>query len=437
LGANLFSWIRSLTLAERRTLLACFGGWALDAFDVQVYSFTIPTLFSLWSISKGQAGILATVTLVVSAFGGWAAGTLCDRFGRLRVLQITIVWYALFTFLSGLTNNFQQLFICRALQGLGFGGEWAAGSVLIGEVIRPEYRGRAVGTVQSGWAVGWGAAALLYSLLFSVMPAEFAWRTLFGLGLLPALLVFWMRRYVHESPRFLERRESVRKNGGAQVWFSIFQPKYLSATTRVALLAIGLQGGYNTVSVWLPTFLKDERRLSVINTGGFLLVLISGAFCGFLTGAHLADRIGRKRTFMVSSVGTVVMLVLYMLLPVSNEVMLFLGFPLGFFANAAFAPMGAFMTEMYPTAVRATGQGFCYNAGRGIGAVFPALVGFLGTRIPLGEAIGILSISAYGLAVLALLTLPETRGRILDTLEPEQTRVLDLPESSEAFPGKF
>jgi MFS family permease len=412
----MLSWFRSLTGIERRTLTACFGGWALDAFDGQIYSFTIPTLVGIWGISYGQAGLLGSATLIASAFGGWFVGTLCDRFGRLRMLQITILWYAIFTFLSGFTNNFGQLLICRTLQGLGYGGEWAAGAVLIGEVIRSEYRGRALGIVQSGFAVGWGAAALLYPLVFAVIPAEYAWRILFWIGLLPALLVFWIRRHVRESPRFLESRRRGRRIGGLARLLSIFAPRYVATTIKVGLFTVGAHGGYNAVAVWLPTYLKTERGLSVMGTGSFLLVVILGAFCGFVAGAYLADRIGRKGTFMTSAVGAAIAAVLYTQLPVSTDVIPVLGFLFGLFASLGFAPMGAFMAEMYPTEVRGTGQGFCYNVGRGLGALFPALVGFFSAKMSLGLAISVLSVSAYGLMVCVLLTLPETRGRVLDTI---------------------
>ena len=181
----MFAWFSDLTARERRTMVACFGGWSLDALDVQIFSFVIPSLLGLWHITTGQAGVLGTITLLVSAFGGWLAGALSDRWGRVRVLQITIVWYAFFTFLCGFAQDFNQLFIFRALQGLGFGGEWAAGAVLMGEVIQDRYRGRAVGIVQTGWSIGWGAAALLYTLLIAVLPEEYAWRTLFWIGLAP------------------------------------------------------------------------------------------------------------------------------------------------------------------------------------------------------------------------------------------------------------
>src|ERR1700727_1534776 len=166
----MFAWLYDLTARERRTMLACFGGWSLDALDVQIFSFVIPALLVQWSITTAGAGVLATVTLVVSAFGGWIAGALSDRFGRVRILQVTILWYAVFTFLCGFAQDFNQLFVLKALQGLGFGGEWAAGAVLMGEVIRDKYRGRGVGLVQTGWAVGPGAAALVYAGLYAGLP---------------------------------------------------------------------------------------------------------------------------------------------------------------------------------------------------------------------------------------------------------------------------
>src|SRR5437773_4341865 len=174
-----FAWMWDLGARERRVFAACVGGWALDAMDVQIYSFVIPALITVWGITRAQAGVLGSAALLMSAIGGWLGGYLADRIGRVRTLQIAILWFAVFSFLSGLAQNFEQLFAARALLGLGFGGEWAAGAVLLGETVRPEHRGKALGTMQSGWALGWGAAAILYAFFFSVLPAEVAWRVLF------------------------------------------------------------------------------------------------------------------------------------------------------------------------------------------------------------------------------------------------------------------
>ena len=223
-------WIFGLTPRERSTLIATFGGWALDGMDVMIYSFVIPTLIAAWQISKGQAGILGTAALLISAVGGWLAGLLSDRFGRARILQITIVWFAFFTFLSGFTNSFWQLLMTRGLQGLGFGGEWAVGSVLMGEAIRAQHRGKAVGTVQGGWAIGWGIAAICYIALFSIMPATIAWRVMFWIGLLPSLLVYYIRRKVPEPDVFHQTREREAALGEGSHFLEIFSPGLLRVT---------------------------------------------------------------------------------------------------------------------------------------------------------------------------------------------------------------
>src|SRR6267154_2181045 len=204
------TWITQLTVNERSTLVATFAGWMLDGMDVMVYSLVLPTLISLWHISKGEAGLLGTSALLLSSLGGWLAGLAADRYGRVKILQLTILWFAFFTFLSGFANGFTQLLIFRGLQGLGFGGEWAVGSVLIGEAIRTEYRGRAVGTVQGGWAIGWAISAAFYTLFFALLSSSLSWRTMFWIGLLPALLAVWVRSHVSESNIF-ERSMAAKK----------------------------------------------------------------------------------------------------------------------------------------------------------------------------------------------------------------------------------
>jgi MFS family permease len=305
------------------------------------------------------------------------------------------------------------LFVLRALQGFGFGGEWAAGAVLMGEVIRDQYRGRAVGLVQTGWSIGWGTAALLFTGLFAFLPEAVAWRAMFWIGLAPALLVFWIRRFVEEPLLSVQRREPV----GFSHLFAALKPPYLATTWRVALMVTGAQGGGYALGTFLPTFLKTERHLTSVGTGGYLLVLILGAFCGFVTGAYLSDAIGRRATFLLSAIGSLVVMLIYMLAPLSNNVILPVGFVLGFINLMMFSPMGSFMTELFPTAVRGVAQGFCYNVGRGIGAIFPALVGFLAARFGLGNAIVVFSGCGFGLMIVALFLLPETKGRSLASLE--------------------
>ncbi len=404
-------WMRGLASEERRAFIAAFGGWMMDAMDYMVFTFVIPSLLALWGISGGQAGLLATVTLLVSAFGGWVAGALADRFGRVRVLQLTILWFAVFTFLNGFANGFGMLFATRALQGLGFGGEWAVGSVLIGEIIRAENRGKALGVLQSGWAVGWGIAAILYALFYSVLPETIAWRALFWIGLAPALLVFYVRRFVPEPEIFNETRR--RSAGGDENFMEIFSPHLIYTTIWAALLATGAQGGYYAITTWLPTFLRTVRKLTVLNSSGYLAVIIVGSFAGYIVSGWLNDRIGRRASFALFAICSAATVIVYMLLPVNDTAMLVLGFPLGFFASGIFSGMGPFLTELYPSRCRGSGQGFCYNFGRGIGALFPGLVGYLSASLGLGLAIGLFALIAYGLVLVATAMLPETRGKQL------------------------
>ncbi len=381
--------------------------------DVQLYSFVIPTLIAIWGITRAQAGALGTAALLVSAVGGWLAGWLADRYGRVRTLQVAILWFAVFTFLSGVAQNFAQLFAARALMGLGFGGEWAAGAVLLGEVIRPEHRGKALGMMQAGWAVGWGTAALLYAFFFSVLPAETAWRMLFLVGIAPALLVFFVRRYVEEPKVYLETRSRLEAQGDRPSALEIFRPPLLRVTVLGGLMGTGAQGGYYAVTTWLPTFLRTERKLSVLDSAGYLAVSIVGAFCGYLAGGYLADKIGRRLTFLVFAIGAGVVAVTYTMVPFGDAAMLVLGFPLGFFASGVFSAMGPFFTEHFPTRVRGVGQGFAYNLGRATGAMFPTLVGLLSAQMPLGQAIGLFAGLAYATMAIAAFLLPETRGKVL------------------------
>ncbi|WP_321922386.1 MFS transporter [Paraburkholderia guartelaensis] len=410
-GTGMFAWYADTGPRERHAFWSCKVGYMLDGMDTQMLSFVIPTLVATWGISLADAGFIGTLTLLTSAAGGWLAGILSDRIGRVRTLQITVLWFALFTGLCGLAQSYGQLLAARALMGFGFGGEWTAGAVLIGEMIRARDRGKAVGLVQAGWAIGWGAAALLYAWMFSVLPATLAWRALFIVGLVPALLVLAIRRYVKEPEVYRQNRAAQKDNGDTPRLVEIFSPKLLSTTLRAALLTTGAQGGYYAITTWLPTFLKTERHLTVMGTGGYLATIIIGSYVGYLSSAYLTDRLGRKPNFILFAMGSMAIAFAYTSLNLTNSAMLWLGFPLGFFASGIFAGMGAFLTELFPTRVRGSGQGFCYNFGRAIGALFPFLIGALAKQYGLGTSIGLFAVAAYGVLIVAALSLPETRGR--------------------------
>ena len=285
--------------------------------------------------------------------------------------------------------------------------------VLIAEIIRPEHRGKAVGVVQSSRAVGWGLAAIMYGVVYSFLREAMAWRLLFLLGVVPAALIVVIRRNVKESPVFVETRRQMDNGQLHGNFLQIFSPSMLKTTILASLASTGLQGGYYGVTTWLPTYLKTVRNLSVFNTSGYLVVLITGSFLGYLAGAYSSDRFGRRKTFVIFAIASTVLVTTYMLIPITNMQMLLLGLPLGMSVSGVFSGMGAFLSELYPNEIRGSGQGFCYNFGRAIGAIFPALIGFLSTRMGLGRAIGIFAGAAYGVLVIAALSLPETKGKKL------------------------
>lgn len=407
----MFGWYKYLTPLQRRTFWACWGGWGLDAMDFQLYFFVIPTLIGLWHMSAVEAGFIATGTLLAASLGGWIAGILGDRFGRARVLMFTVIWYAGFTFLCGFAQTPLQLGILRALVGLGFGGEWAVGAIMIGEIVRPQDRGRAVGCVQSAYGFGWAAAALSFGISFSLFEPAMAWRVLFWVGLIPVFVVIIMRSALRQESAHFERVVHEGSNEG--LWWrviAIFSKGHAARTLLACLMCVGLQGGLLGLLVWLPTFLKNSRGLSVVGTTNFSLVITVGSIFGFLAGAWLVDAIGRRKNFMAWAIICCVTMVIYLLLPVNDLGAMLLGLPLGFVVSGIYGGIGAYLTELFPTQIRGTAQSFAYNVGRTGSALVPPAIGALSSVITLPEAIAVFSVSCYLLVLVAVLFLPETKG---------------------------
>ncbi|MEU6686626.1 MFS transporter [Streptomyces sp. NPDC046832] len=405
-----FGWLRALGPRGRRAFAGAFGGYALDSYDYFTLPLSMVALSAYFGLNSGQTGLFTTVTLVFSAVGGALAGVLADRVGRVRALMVTVITYAVFTVACGFAPNYETLLVFRALQGLGFGGEWAVGAILVAEYASAKNRGRTLGAIQSSWAVGWGLAVIVYTLVFSVAGDDLAWRIMFWTGALPALLVIWLRRSVHDAPEAAAAREQSSDKGS---FTAIFKPGLLRVTLFAGLLSTGVQGGYYTLATWVPTYLKSERDLSVVGTGGYLTFLISGAFIGYLTGGYLTDKLGRRRNIWLFALLSALCILAYANIPSgANTLLLVLGFPLGFCMSAIFSGFGSYLSELYPTAVRGTGQGFTYNTGRAVGAVFPTTVGFLADSWGVGGAL-VFGAIGYGIAALALLGLPETRGKEL------------------------
>ncbi|GGP25294.1 sugar transporter [Silvimonas amylolytica] len=395
----------------KKAFYAAWAGWGVDAYDFVTFSFIVVTLINLWGIGREEAGLLGTVTLLFSSLGGWIAGILADRYGRTKLLQGTIIWFSICTVGIGFAQDFTQFFILRALQGLGFGGEWAVGAVLVAESVAPKNRGKTVGIMQSGWAIGWGMAAILYSLVYLVLPEDLAWRCMFWLGAIPSLLVLYIRRNVVEPEVFVQTKAAKEQAQLRTSALTIFSAPLLRTTLLATLFCTGMQGGYYATSIWLPMFLKTERHLSVLSTGEYLLVVILGSFLGYVCGAYLADYWGRRRNFVVFSTLSAASTILYTTLPLSNTQILLLGFPLGFTISGIFAGVGAYLSELFPSEHRANGQSFSYSFGRGIGALFPGLVGLLGDKLSLSSSIAIFGAAAYGAVLVAVILLHENKGQ--------------------------
>jgi MFS family permease len=394
-------------------------GWALDGFDFMVLPLALSAIAATFAVSQGAAGLIVTVSLIVSAFGGILAGYLADKIGRVNTLMITVGLYSVGTFLSGLSPSYELLLVFRAIQGLGFGGEWAAGAILVSEMSHPDQRGRVLGMIQSAWAIGWGGAVIAYTIVFSLVGPELGWRVLFWLGILPALLVLYIRRKVSEPEVYVETRraqdaqtqEAVERGATSNSLVQIFRSDLLGTTAAASLLSIGAQGGYYSIFTWLPSYLETERNLNVVGTGSYLASVIIGSFLGYVLSGYLHDLLGRKLTFALYALLSALAIFLYTKIPVgANQLLVVLGLPLGFFASGIFSGFGSYLAELFPSRARGAGQGFTYNFGRAMGAFFPVAIGALSAAIGLAGAIAF-GTSAYGLCLLALLFLPETRGK--------------------------
>lgn len=390
----------------RRAFIAAFGGNALDNFDFSLFTFLIPTFAGLWGMSRGEAGLIATSTILAGSVGGACAGALADRLGRVRVLQWTILWFSIFTFLCGFSANATQLLWLRIGQGLGFGGELAVGAVLIAEAVKPEARGRIMGAVASGYAVGAIGAALAHGALFSTLPADMAWRWLFWIGIIPAAFVLYVRRGIAEPETFARAAASGPK---ATLWQLLTGP-LASRTVLGTLLVAGATGAQNVFVVWLPTYLQAERGFSIGASSANYIANNLGALVGFLFGGAIVDRLGRRRGFQLAASAAALAVLAYLFAPLNGFWLMPAGVGVGVLIVAAGVGATPFLAELFPTAQRGAATGLCYSVGRGLGALLPALVGVLADHMKLAPLLAVLVCMAYLLVALVAGLLPETRG---------------------------
>ncbi|NUO80923.1 MFS transporter [candidate division KSB1 bacterium] len=405
-------WHHSITREQWHALFAAQLGWMLDAMDVMLYAFALSTIRTEFQLSGATAGVLASVTLLASAFGGIFFGWLADRIGRARALVYTILIYSFFTAMTATAANFAELLLWRMLVGLGLGGEWSAGSVLVAETWPAEHRGKAIGIMQSGWALGYILAAVLSA---TILPTH-GWRLLFVIGILPAFLTFWIRKRVAEPALWREQRMK-SSTPTFNSFRTILRPPHLLTTLRASLVTTSVLFAYWGLFTWLPTFLATPvvaggAGLSIVKSSVWIIPMQAGAFLGYMLFGFLSDRFGRKPSFLVFLIAAAVLVPIYGAFARSATLLLLLGPLLGFFGHGYFSVFGALLAELFPTSIRGVAQGFTYNVGRAFSALAPFTIGALADAWGIGSAL-VLTSAFFLLGAGLMKLLPETKGSAL------------------------
>ncbi len=405
------AFYRESTPEQRRSLLAASLGWMLDSMDVQLYALILLDVMHSLDLDKGTGGLLASFTLLSSAAGGVLFGILADRIGRTRALMASILVYSVFTAACGLSQNVLQLAVFRILLGFGMGGEWACGAALVAETWPPQHRGKAMGIMQSAWAVGYGAAAAVTAI---VLP-NFGWRAVFFVGILPALVTLWIRRSVPEPEIWLRSRERTdEEHIGIG---TIFAPPYLRSTLLATFMNAGTMFAWWGLFTWIPSYLRlppeeGGAGLTIVGSSVWIIVLTVGQWFGYVTFGFVADAIGRKRAYLIYLLTAAVLVPIYGSTR-NPTALLVLGPFLAFFGTGYFSGFGTISAELFPTRIRATAQGLTYNIGRIPSAAAPFVVGELAKTYGLGMAFNVTAAAFLFSAALAAL-LPETRGKSLE-----------------------
>ena len=391
-------WRREITREQWRTLVAAQLGWMLDAMDVMLYSFALKTIRGEFQLSGAAAGALAALPLVTSAAGGMLFGWLSDRYGRARALVWSIFAFSLLTAFTATAHSVGELVFWRTLVGIGLGGEWAAGSVLVAETWPERHRGKAIALMQSAWAVGHLLAALLAA---AILPT-WGWRPLFVVGVLPAVVALWIRRGIREPAKW---RQPSHTAGGAIA--ALFRVPLRRNVLMMASLCSCLLFGYWGLFTWLPAYLaspveKGGAGLSIALSSAWIVPMQIGAFCGYVSFGFLADRFGRRRTFLTFVLTTAVLVPVYGLVGRNPALLLALGPLVGYFGHGYFSALGAMAADIFPADVRTLAQGFCYNIGRGLAGLAPVTVGALADRNGIGAALAFTAVFfVAGAAVMA------------------------------------
>jgi len=411
-------WYRQVNRVQWKAFLATFLGWVLDGFDATILTFLVIDIQRSFTIDNSLAGLLFTVMMLTRLIGGVAAGTAADRWGRKGPLMVSILWFSLFAFLSGFSTSYAMLFCFRALFGIGMGGEWAAGMPLALEHWPAHLRGIASGMLQSGYSIGYILSALAYRYVYPLLSAnpDLGWRAMFWIGIIPALLVLWIRRGVSESPVWLERQEHFKgqKEIKVNTFVELFRSNVIGVTVQTSILLGAFVVSAHAMSFWNPTRLIEEK----LQPFWYMVALNAGGVLGAVVFGRIAEsRLGRRGAVTLGAMTAVVVIPLYLMTP--NPTPLMIGsFLMGLGGLGIWGIIPTYLSERFPTAVRGAGGGFAYHAGTAIGAATPYLIGKLKDNgVSRSDGMAVFIAIANLLAVAFIWAGPETKGRVLHALD--------------------